>query len=116
MRKNLTKKEIVKKKPDIDEIFNRGKKFYASGIRLIVAPNNLTVNRIVVICVRNYGNAVKRNRIKRHIKEIWRIEKPGFHIGFDFAFVVYPGKDIDYHARKDQLTRMFSEAQVYLSN
>ncbi len=116
MRKSLTKQEIVKKKPEIDAIFRKGKKFSCSGVRLLVAPNGMSVNRIIVIPVRNYGNAVERNRIRRQIKEIWRNEKPEFRIGFDFAFVVYPGKTVDYATQKKQLIRLFSEAEVYLAN
>ncbi len=114
MRKSLTKQEIVKKKPEIDAIFRKGKKFSCSGVRLMVAPNGLPVNRIVVIPVRHYGNAVQRNRIRRQIKEIWRNEKPGFFSGFDFAFVVYPGKAVDYETQKKQLTQLFSQAGLYL--
>jgi ribonuclease P protein component len=113
MRKSLTKKEIVKKKPKIDEIFRKGKKFSCPGVRLLIAPNGLAVDRIVVIPVRNYGNAVERNRIRRQIKEIWRNEKPEFQIGFDFAFVVYPGKAIDYATQRKRLIQLFSQAKVY---
>ncbi|WP_422479851.1 ribonuclease P protein component [Pleomorphochaeta sp. DL1XJH-081] len=116
MRKSLTKQEIVKKKPEIDAIFRKGKKFSCSGVRLLVAPNSLGVNRIIVIPVRHYGNAVERNRIRRQIKEIWRNEKPEFQSGFDFAFVVYPGKALDYATQRKQLIRLFSQAKVYLAN
>lgn len=115
MRKSLTKQEIVKKKPEIDAIFRKGKKFSCFGVRLLVAPNSLSVNRIIVIPVRHYGNAVQRNRIRRQIKEIWRNEKPKFQAGFDFAFVVYPGKAVDYETQKKQLTQLFSQAKVYLA-
>lgn len=116
MRKSLTKQEIVKKKPEIDEIFRKGKKFSCCGVRLLVAPNGLGVNRIIVIPVRHFGNAVERNRIRRQVKEVWRIEKSLFQLGFDFAFVVYPGKAVDYATQRKQLIRLFSQAQVYLAN
>lgn len=115
MRKSLTRSERVKKKPEIDAIFRNGRKFSAPQLRLLVAPNGLPLNRIVVICVRNYGNSVQRNQIKRQIKEIWRDEKPKFTLGFDFAFVVYPGKVFDHETKKKQLTKLFKEANVYLS-
>ncbi|MFA5513927.1 MAG: ribonuclease P protein component [Sphaerochaetaceae bacterium] len=115
MRKSLTRQERVKKKPEIDAIFTNGKKFSCTGIRLVLAPNSRSVCRIVVICVKHYGNAVKRNRIKRQIKEIWRIEKPSFRPGFDFAFVVYPGKAVDHETQRKQLINLFDRAHVYLS-
>lgn len=116
MRKSLTKQEIVKKKPEIDAIFRKGKKFSCSGVRLLVAPNGLGVDRVIVIPVRHFGNSVERNRIRRQIKEIWRIEKPKFRTGFDFAFVVYPGKVLDHETQRKQLTYLFSQAEVYLAD
>ncbi|MDD3822326.1 MAG: ribonuclease P protein component [Sphaerochaetaceae bacterium] len=116
MRKSLTKQEIVKKKPEIDAIFRKGKKFSCPGVRLMVAPNGRSVDRIVVIPVRHYGNSVERNRIRRQIKEIWRNEKPSFRPGFDFAFVVYPGKVLDHETQRKQLTDLFSQAKVYLND
>ena len=116
MRKSLTKQEIVKKKPEIDAIFRKGKKFSCSGVRLLVAPNGLGVDRVIVIPVRHFGNSVERNRIRRQIKEIWRTEKPRFRTGFDFAFVVYPGKVFDHETQRKQLTYLFSQAEVYLAD
>ena len=116
MRKSLTKREIVKKKPEIDRIFKIGKRYSNQYIRLVIAPNGREVNRIVVIPVRRYGNSVQRNRIRRQIKEIWRLEKTRFAPGFDFAFVVYPGKVIEHARQKQQLTELFQRAGVYLSN
>lgn len=113
MRKSLTKQEIVKKKPEIDAIFRTGKKFSCPQVKLLVSPNGQDVDRVIVIPVRNYGNSVERNRIRRQIKEIWRTEKPRFRTGFDFAFVVYPGKVFDHETQRKQLTSLFLQAGVY---
>ncbi len=115
MRRNLTKIEIVRKKPEIDAIFRDGKKFSCSWMRLIVAENECEFSRIVVIPVRHYGNSVQRNRIRRQIKEIWRNEKPNLLPGFDFAFVVYPKKVLDYETQRKQLLQLFSQAGVYVA-
>ena len=116
MRKSLTKLEIVKKKPEIDRIFTQGRKYYGHNIRLIVASNDQGRSRIVVIPVRHYGTSVQRNRVRRQIKEIWRLEKARFSSGFDFAFVVYPGKAVDHQRQKQQLIELFQQAGVYLSD
>ncbi len=116
MRKSLTKREIVKKKPEIDKIFISGSTYQCPGIKLRLAKNQLGLNRIIVIPVRHYGNAVERNRIRRQIKEIWRREKNEFISGFDFAFVVYPRKAVSHEQQKEQLTRLFKEAHLYLQD
>ncbi len=82
----------------------------------MVAPNGRNQDRIVVIPVRHYGTSVQRNRIRRQIKEIWRLEKNRFAPGFDFAFVVYPGKAVEHARQKQRLTELFQQAGVYLSD
>ena len=113
MRKSLTKREIVKKKPEIDTIFKTGKSYSCYGVRLRIAPNSLSWNRIIVIPVKHYGNAIQRNTIRRQIKEIWRNEKNHFISGFDFAFVVYPKKAESHEQQKEELTRLFTQAHLY---
>ena len=103
MRKSLTKREIVKKKPEIDAIFKQGKVYSCYGVRLRIARNGLPINRIIVIPVKHYGNAVQRNTIRRQIKEIWRNEKHSFNTGFDFAFVVYPRKAVSHEQQKKRI-------------
>lgn len=71
---------------------------------------------MVVIPVRHYGTSVQRNRVRRQIKEIWRLEKIKFTTGFDMAFVVYRGKAVEHARQKQQLTKLFQQAGLYLSN
>ncbi len=114
MRRSLTKKEIVKKQPEISLIFKTGREQSCRGLRLIVAQNHLGFNRVIVIPARHYGNAVQRNRIRRQIKEIWRNEKVKMSSGFDFAFVVYPGKALDHEKQAKQIETLCTRAGVYL--
>lgn len=113
MRRSLSKKEIVKRKPEIDRIFKTGKTYSCRGLKLIVSQNQLDIDRIIVIPVRHYGSAVQRNRIRRQIKEIWRNEKLRMVSGYDFAFIVYPGKVDDHTFQKKQLLSLCEKAGVF---
>lgn len=114
MRRSLSKKEIVKRKPEIDHIFKTGKNYSCQGMKLVVSNNDLDLNRIIVIPVRHYGNSVQRNRIRRQIKEIWRNAKPTMRSGYDFAFIVYPGKVPDHEIQTKQLISLCEKAGVFL--
>lgn len=113
MRKSLSKKEIVKRKPEIDQIFKTGKTFSCRGLKMLVSHNGLDWNRVIVIPVRHYGNSVQRNRIRRQIKEIWRNAKPRMLSGYDFAFIVYPGKVPDHEIQTKQLISLCEQAEVF---
>ena len=114
MRRSLSKKEIVKRKPEIDHIFKTGRTYSSQGMKMVVSRNGLDWNRIIVIPVRHYGNSVQRNRIRRQIKEIWRNAKPSMNSGYDFAFVVYPGKVPDHDIQTKQLISLCEKAGVFL--
>ncbi|MCY1150862.1 MAG: ribonuclease P protein component [Sphaerochaetaceae bacterium] len=115
MRKSLTKLEILKKQSEIDKAFKNGKATSRRGLKLILAPNNLNRNRIIVIPVKHYGNAVERNRIRRRIKEIWRKEKEKFISGNDFIFLVYPGKVFDSKKLEQVILELCDEQGIYLN-
>ncbi|HNZ94209.1 MAG TPA: ribonuclease P protein component [Sphaerochaeta sp.] len=112
MRKSLSKSEIVKRRSEIDRIFKTGKKISSRGMNLIVTTNDLPFSRIVVIPVRGYGSSVERNRIRRQIKEIWRTEKDRFLPGYDFAFVVYPGRNVDHALQRRHVLTLCKQAGV----
>ncbi len=115
MRKSLSKLEILKKKSEIDNAFKIGKSTSRRGIRLILAPNDLNRNRIIVIPIKHYGNAVQRNTIRRRIKEIWRKEKEKFVSGNDFIFLVYPGKVFESKKLEKTILELCEEQGIYLS-
>ncbi|NLZ77185.1 MAG: ribonuclease P protein component [Spirochaetales bacterium] len=112
MRKSLSKSEIVRRRSEIDRIFKTGRKTSSRGMSLIVTTNDLPFSRIVVIPTRKYGSAVERNRIRRQIREIWRTEKDRFLPGYDFAFVVYPGRNVDHAFQRRHVLTLCRQAGV----
>lgn len=73
--------------------------------------NGLSWSRVLVVSPRSVGKAVRRNRLRRIGKEIFRTLKHAVHGGYDFVFVVYPG-DYSFHARREQFIRVLTEANV----
>lgn len=114
MRKNLTKKELVRKKSDISRIFKEGRSVSTQGMRLVYRENGLDHCRIIVIPAKKYGNAVERNTVKRRCKEIFRIDKDRLTGGYDLACIVYPGKVYDYSMRKEQFFELIGRAGLFI--
>ncbi len=99
MRRSLTKREIIRKKEEIDRIFRHGRSQSCPGMRLISISNNLGFDRIIVIPAKHFGRAVDRNKARRRAKEIFRCyegrispDNPMEDEGEDFVLVLYPGK------------------------
>jgi ribonuclease P protein component len=112
MKKNLIREERLKKKSDFDNVFVAGKRKGCSGARIVYRPNGLDYNRFAVCPVRKYGNSVKRNRVKRIFRELYRQNRNRIRTGFDIVLVVYPNKDT-YRAREGQFNFLLSEEELF---
>ncbi|MFC2821195.1 MAG: ribonuclease P protein component [Sphaerochaeta sp.] len=112
MRKSLTKNQIIRFKADIDKLLKAGKRYSLSCFKLYVAENGLPYSRILVIPARHYGNSVRRNLIRRQIKEIWRVNQERFSSGRDFAVIVYParGKAMTFEEKEKTILDLFGKS------
>lgn len=60
------------------------------------------------------GGAVVRNRIKRRIREIYRLEEPLLKPGFDLVVVARSrAKTADYRTLERELKKAFAAAGLY---
>lgn len=112
MRKSLTKEERLKRQTDINRVFAERKKVTCYGAKLVYRENGLPRNRMTVTLVRKYGNAVKRNRAKRVVREAYRELKASLKTGFDMVIILYPSED-SYWNRLQQLENLFRRAALY---
>lgn len=99
MKRSLIKRELLRKKDDINRIFNTGYMVSCSGMRLFSLVNNLGYDRFIIIPAKHYGRAVDRNLLRRRAKEIFRnynlrhsSQEKTDDITKDYVLVVYPGK------------------------
>jgi len=75
------------KNNDFRRIYNKGKCFVSPVLVVYVLKNRKGLVRIGITASKKIGNAVKRNRSRRIIKEsVWQLF-PGFKNGYDYVFV-----------------------------
>lgn len=91
-RYTLGKHEKLKSKKAIDKLFTEGKSFVQSPIRVVFIKNETDFPNQVAFSVskRNFKLAVDRNRIKRLMREAYRLNKyelnsEGFHVLFIYT-------------------------------
>ncbi|HET7657683.1 MAG TPA: ribonuclease P protein component [Bacillales bacterium] len=75
-------------------------------------PNNEHF-RVGISVSKRVGNAVTRNRIKRHIRELIRLMESQISDGKDYVIIARkPTADMDYHEMKKSLVHVLKRAGV----
>ncbi len=109
----MTKTITLKKNYEFTRVYKNGK--YKAGKYLVIylLNNNLSYNRIGITLSRKIGNSVKRNRIRRLIRENYNICKDSLKTGFDLVILARGiidnpnfnaiGKEIKYLFKKHDL-------------
>ena len=103
----LSRLERLRGSKDFSRIFREGEKVRLPYLTLRWFPNDLPYSRVGTSVGRRFGNAVKRNRAKRILKELYRTRKHLFPCGMDLVFM--PGKDF-LDCRWRQYEEMFARA------
>ena len=97
IRHTLPKKERLCGKTAISKLLAKGRHGNVPGLRyLYLADNGSDVSRIMIsVPKKSFTRAVKRNLLKRRIRESWRKQKHmlSSRSGMDILFM-YPSKEI----------------------
>lgn len=76
------------KRPDFLECFARGRKKNSANFIIFCLDRKTDHPRIGITVSKKVGNAVRRNRIKRLLREFFRLHKALFLPGVEYSIVV----------------------------
>src|SRR5512143_245362 len=74
-RLTFRKEERIRKRADFQRISRAGAKTQTPHFRVSICHNGLSHTRLGVTVGRKIGSAVQRNRIKRRVREFFRLNK-----------------------------------------
>jgi ribonuclease P protein component len=81
----LPKAEILRKTSDFNEVFEKGRPWNGKFVKCLFVKSNRRLVGFVVS--KRFGNAVKRNRLKRLMREVYRRNR--YRIG-SYKMVLMP--------------------------
>lgn len=87
--------ERLHRQQEFSKVIREGRRFFSAGLTLWVyrAPASSRPARLGFAVSRNFGNAVRRNRLKRLLREVFRLHKDQLSSGIDLVFAARPMPD-----------------------
>ena len=86
----LPKTHILRAPRDFDAVFAARVKESRGPLTILARPNDLPHARLAIQTSRRVGTAVRRNRIRRLLREAFRLMQHDLPRGYDLVIVVRP--------------------------
>lgn len=95
MKQRADKRDRITRRGDISRLFKEGRPTADGLITILALPNDDPVrrSRLGVGVSKRHGGAVRRNRIKRMLREAFRLTRSELPPGWDFMIVPRVGRD-----------------------
>jgi ribonuclease P protein component len=94
----LLKSSLLRKGWEFDQVYSSGKRLHGKGFTLICRANSSGASRLGISVHRKIRGAVKRNRIKRIIRESFRLRQKQYPAEADIVFAVRTGFGFNHPA------------------
>ena len=83
----MEKKYRLKKNMEFKKVYSVGKKYWNRNFILFTKKNDLDETRVGFTITKKHGNSVVRNRIRRRMKEAYRLNLSHIKDGYDLVFI-----------------------------
>lgn len=83
----MKKAVTLKKNHEFHRLYKRGRSAAGSGLVIYCRKNRLGRNRLGITVSTKIGHAVVRNRGRRRLREVFRLNSPQLKTGYDIVLV-----------------------------
>ncbi len=109
----MRKMKTLKKNYEFQNVLNKGKFYVGKQITVYIAKNWEEANKIGIAISSKTCNAVKRNSIKRKIRENYRLLAKSLEVGHNIVFLwnkKVPVEQVDFNIISQDMKKAFSKA------
>lgn len=113
----MKKTKMLKKNYEFRTVLNKGEYYYGKYITASVRKNNKNINFLGIAISSKIGKAVKRNHIKRLIREAYKNEEERIKAGNTIVFLWNKHKDsknVYYKNIEKDVKKIFSDAKIFI--
>jgi ribonuclease P protein component len=106
LKKNAFPKRLrLTSNDEFKAIIGRRRRFGDNVLVLYAAPNGREYSRLGVSAGKAAGNAVVRNRFKRVVREVFRLNREQMPAGFDYV-VIGTAKELTFDKVKESFLKL----------
>lgn len=108
-KKTFTKRDRISSKSDFERLRKSGSKFTDGVFLVVILANDLGFARLGIAVPKRVGNAVARNRMKRLIRETFRLNRDCVPGSIDLLVVVRrPPDDLNLGEFRDRILSLIA--------
>ena len=97
--------ESLRKNSEFQQVYKKGTSLANRYLVMYVMDNGQKINRVGISVSKKVGNSIVRHRVKRLIRESYRLQEETFHRGLDVVIIArVSAKDCTY-AKIDSAVR-----------
>ena len=104
----FTKKERIAQPQDFRKVMRLGRRISSRSFTLFIKKNENAFNRLGIVVKKEIGPAAFRNRVKRYVREFFRLHKHKIKNSNDIILMVKKGCSLNrYQEAEEELRELF---------
>lgn len=113
----MKKTIMIKRRYEFKILFSKGKIAYGRNLTMYVLKNKLEINKLGIAVGKKSGRAVDRNRIKRLIRENYKLSEDNIKSGYNILISVNKKaeiRNIDFYEVKRDIEKILKKTELWL--
>jgi ribonuclease P protein component len=102
--------EHLRRPADFQAVYDRRRSAADGTLVVYVRENGLAFSRVGLSVSRKFGPAVRRNRIRRLLREAYRLTKEELPTGYDLVLIPRPLDEYDLEDIRKSLAKLIRQA------